>query len=244
MNVDPDSRLVADSLEAEWNQALRALADAKDHCEKQSEADRAGLSDAQCAAIAALARDFPRLWNDPHTPQRERKRMARLLIADVTLLKDKELRVQVRFNGGTTHTITLHLPKSAWMLRQTSDTVVREIDRLLDGHTDAEIAEFLNSHGMTSGEGKPFSRLIVRRIRINYELESRYSRLRARGLLSVDEIASALGVRRATIQLWRRVGLLAAHRCDDKGQYLFERPGPDTPVKYQRQGKTTARSIS
>ena len=60
-------------------------------------ADRAGLSDAQCAAIAALARDFPRLWNDPHTPQRERKRMARLLIADVTLLKDKELRVQVRF---------------------------------------------------------------------------------------------------------------------------------------------------
>ena len=55
MNVDPDNRLVADSLEAEWNQALRALADAKDHCEKQSEADRAGLSDAQCAAIAALA---------------------------------------------------------------------------------------------------------------------------------------------------------------------------------------------
>jgi hypothetical protein len=67
--------------------------------------------------------------------------------------------------------------------------------------------------------------------------------LRARGLLSVDEIASALGVCRATIQLWRRTGLLAAHRCDDKGQYLFERPGPDTPVKYQRQDKTTARSI-
>jgi DNA invertase Pin-like site-specific DNA recombinase len=244
MNVDPDNRLVADSLEAEWNQALRALAEAKDHYEKQNEADRAGLSDAQCAAIAALARDFPRLWNDPHTPQRERKRMARLLLADVTLLKDKELRVQVRFNGGTTHTVTLHLPKSAWMLRQTSDTVVREIDRLLDGHTDAEIAEFLNSHGMTSGEGKPFSRLIVRRIRINYELESRYSRLRASGLLSVNEIASALGVCRATIQLWRRAGLLRAHRCDDKGEYLFERPGPDTPVKYQRQGKTTARSIS
>jgi hypothetical protein len=40
-----------------------------------------------------------------------------LLIADVTLLKDKELRVQVRFNGGTTHTVTLQLPKSAWMLR-------------------------------------------------------------------------------------------------------------------------------
>jgi hypothetical protein len=243
MSVDPDNRLVADSLEAEWNQALRALADAKDNYEKQREADRAGLSDAQRAAIAALARDFPRLWNDPHTPQRERKRMARLLIADVTLLKERELRVQVRFNGGTTRTLVLPPPKPAWMLRQTSGTVVKEIDRLLDGHTDAEIAELLNSHGMTSGEGKPFSRLIVRRIRIDYELESRYSRLRARGLLSLDEIAAALGVCRATIHLWRRAGLLRAHRCDN-GEYLFERPGPDAPVKYQHQGKTTARSVA
>jgi DNA invertase Pin-like site-specific DNA recombinase len=245
MNVDPDNRLVADSLEAEWNQALRALAAAKDHYEKQRETDRSGLTDAQRATITALAQDFPRLWNDPHTPPRERKRMARLLIADVTLFKDKELRVQVRFNGGTTHTLTLHLPKSAWMLRQTSDAVVREIDRLLDGHTDAEIAEILNNHGMTSGEGKPFGRLIVRRIRIDYELESRYSRLRARGLLNVEEIAAALGVCRATIQRWCRAGLLRAHRCDDSGQYLFERPGTDAPVKYQHQeGKTTVRSAS
>jgi DNA invertase Pin-like site-specific DNA recombinase len=244
LSVDPDNRLVAGSLEAEWNQALRALADAKDHYEKQSQADRAGLSDTQCAAIAALAQDFPRLWNDPRTPQRERKRMARLLIADVTLLKDKELRVQVRFNGGTTRTLALNLPKSAWMLRQTSEAVVKEIDRLLDEHTDAEIAELLNSRGMTSGEGKPFSRLIVRRIRIVYELESRYSRLRARGLLRIDEIAAALGVCRATIQVWRRAGLLRGDRWDDKGQYLFERPEPDTPIRYQQQGKTAVRSAS
>src|SRR5215470_13893955 len=127
MNVDPDNRLVADSLEAEWNQALRALADAKGHCEKQGEADRAGLSDAQCAAIAGLARDFPRLWNDPHTPQRERKRMARLLIADVTLLKSSNVRAQLRFKGGATHTFMLPLPKSAWMLRQTPEAVVTQI---------------------------------------------------------------------------------------------------------------------
>jgi hypothetical protein len=227
MNVDPDNRLVAASLEAEWNHALRALADAKGHYEKQSEADRAGLSDAQRAEIAALAQDFPRLWNDPHTPQRERKRMARLLIADVTLLKDKELRIQVRFNGGTTHTLTLPLPKPAWMLRQTLDTVVKEIDRLLDGHTDEKIAELLNSRGMTSGEGKPFSQLIVRQIRMNYELESRYSRLRARGMLSLDEIAAKLGVCCNTIKRWRRAGLLLAHRYDDRDDYLFEGPGPD-----------------
>jgi len=28
-----------------------------------------------------LASDFPRVWQDPNTPDRERKRMARLLLA-------------------------------------------------------------------------------------------------------------------------------------------------------------------
>src|ERR1700681_3599455 len=71
MQVDPDNRLVAGSLEAEWNQALRALAEAKERYEEQRQADRAGFNDEQRAAIMALAKDFPRLWNDPHTPQRE-----------------------------------------------------------------------------------------------------------------------------------------------------------------------------
>src|SRR6266404_1188916 len=92
----------------------------------------AGLTDEQRAAIIALATDFPRLWNDSHTPQRERKRMARLLIADVTLLKSSEVRAQLRFKGGATRTLTLPLPKSSWMLRQTPETVVTEINRLLD----------------------------------------------------------------------------------------------------------------
>jgi hypothetical protein len=99
--------LVADSLEAEWNQTLRALAEAKDRYEKQRLSDRAGLTDQQRAAIMALAKDFPQLWNDPRTPQRERKRMARLLITDVTLLKSSNLRAQLRFKGGATYTLTL-----------------------------------------------------------------------------------------------------------------------------------------
>lgn len=238
MSVDPERRLVADSLEAEWNQALRALAEAKERYEKQRQGDRAGLNDEQRAAIIALAKDFPRLWNDPHTPQRERKRMARLLIADVTLLKGDDLRAQLRFNGGTTHTLTLPLPLPIWKLRLTPPAVVAEVNRLLDEHTDAEIADLLDGQGMISFDGKRFSRLLVRRLRISHGLESRYSRLRARGLLTVNEIASRLGVTSTTIGTWRRAGLLRAQRYDDKDQYLFEPPGPDTPIKYRHQGKT------
>jgi hypothetical protein len=68
----------------------------------------------------ALARDFPRLWNDPRTPDRERKRMVRLLIADVTLLKGLDLRAQVRFNGGATQTLHVPLPLRSWLVTQTA----------------------------------------------------------------------------------------------------------------------------
>ena len=89
----------------------------------------------------ALARDFPRLWNDPRTPDRERKRMARLLIADVTLLKGADICVQIRFNGGATHTLHVPLSMPAWILRQTPRAVVAEMDRLLDEYTEGETAE-------------------------------------------------------------------------------------------------------
>ena len=241
MRCDPDNRLVAESLEAEWNQALRAQAAAQEHYDKQRQSETA-LNDQQRADILALARDFPRLWNDPHTPDRERKRMARLLIADVTLLKEAEIRAQVRFSGGATHTLHLPLPKPAWLLRQTSASVVAEIDRLLEEHTDGEVADLLNDQGLISGEGKPFHRLMVRQIRIAYTLPSRYDRLLTRGLLTPQEMAQRLKVCTATLNDWRRAGLLKAHKSDDRGNYLFEPPGDDAPIKYQHQGKTTGRS--
>ena len=241
MRCDPDNRLVADSLEAEWNLALRAQTAAQELYDKQSQA-MTGISDAQRASILALARDFPRLWNDPHTADRERKRMARLLIADVTLLKEAQITAQVRFNGGATHTLHLPLPKPAWLLRQTPATVVAEIDRLLEEHTDGEIAELLNNRGLLSGDGKPFHRLIVRNIRIAYALSSRHDRLRSRGFLTLAELAQRLDVSTTTLKYWRRAGLLKAHKYDERNDYLFEQPDADTPIKHRHQGKTTGRS--
>jgi hypothetical protein len=243
MRCDPDNRLVADSLEAEWNLALRAQTAAQEIYDKQSQA-LTGISDAQRASILALARDFPRLWNDPHTADRERKRMARLLIADVTLLKDKEITAQVRFNGGATHTLHLPLPRPAWLLRQTAAAVVAEIDRLLEEHTDGEIAHLLNEQGLTSGNGQVFHSQMVRRLRIDYGLRSRYDRLRKLGLITLDELAMRLDVCRDTIKRWRRAGLIPAQKCDDRGEFLFELPGPNTPVKHQHQGKTTRKSTT
>ena len=118
MRVDPNNRLVADTLEAQWNEKLRLLAQAKEEYERQQKLDAQRMTDEQKARVQALASDFPKLWNDPKTPDRERKRMARLLLQDVTLRREQEVLVQIRFRGGATRELRLPLAKPAWALRR------------------------------------------------------------------------------------------------------------------------------
>jgi hypothetical protein len=88
LRVDPANRLVADVLEADWNAKLQALADAQAEADRHRQAEASRAHPADEAAMRALVAGFPRLWRDPRTPQRERKRMARLLVEDVTLLNE------------------------------------------------------------------------------------------------------------------------------------------------------------
>src|SRR3974377_1557200 len=110
MRVDPNNRLDADTLETQWNEKLRLLAQAKEECQKQQQLDASELSQEKRNQLLALARHFTPVWQDPNTPQRERKRMARLLLEDVTLKREKDIRVQVRFKGGACQELHLPLP--------------------------------------------------------------------------------------------------------------------------------------
>ena len=231
MRVAPEHRLVADSLEAEWNSKLRALAETQQERERHRKQDRQALSDQQRAAIFALAADFPRLWRDPNTPDRERKRMTRLLLEDVTLLRADTIVLQIRFKGGATRTLTVPIPLSAWQQRATSPEVVKEIDRLLEDNTDGQIAAILNEHGIRSGEGKKFSRTIVARIRRDYSLTPRYDRLRAAGMVTVREMAAVLGVTPDCVKIWNRHGLLHGHAYNDRNECLYEASGDNQPRK-------------
>jgi DNA invertase Pin-like site-specific DNA recombinase len=231
MHVDPANRLVADSLEAEWNNKLRALHEAQEEYDRQRQADHATIDQAQWARIAALASDFPRLWQDPKTPDRERKRMVRLILEDVTLTKRNEITMHVRFKGGATRSFTLPLPLRASELRKTSVAVIREIDRLLDEHTEREIALILNQKGMRSGVGKPFTRNMIVHLKYAYNLTDRFTRLRRAGKLTAEEVAGRLGICVQSVKEWRDRGLLRAHRYNDKGECLYEAPAADLPRK-------------
>ena len=223
LSVDPDNRLVAATLEADWNDALRQLTAATEDYERHSVAAHC-LSDDEHARIAAVAADFPALWSDPRTPDRERKRMVRLLIDDVTLQRGDDIDVHVRFKGGQTTSVAVPAPLNAPDLRRTPATVIAEIDRLLDDHTDAGVAAALTDAGIVSGTGQPFHAGIIRHLRIKYSLRPQEQRLRDRGWVGVTELAERLGVCPTTIKNWHHQQRLVGKPFNDKGECLYEIP--------------------
>jgi DNA invertase Pin-like site-specific DNA recombinase len=241
--VDPDNRLVADSLEADWNDALRALHTAREDYERASAAATVIFSDELKDRIRSLTTDFPALWSNPNTAQRDRKRMVRLLVDDVTLHKTDRIHLHVRLRGGQTHSLAIEIPPTSWLARKTRSDTVKALDRLLDTHTDAETANALNAEGHRSGENKPFTAGIVVHLRHKYHLPSHADRLRAQGLLTTTELAQHLAVHPSTIKSWTKAGILYSHKANDKNERLYQPPVPGDPRLTARQGSPLRKRV-
>ena len=158
--------------------------------------------------------------------------MARLLIDDVTMTKTRDsITCTSACAAGSPHPDHPVPPPAE--IRKTPAAAVTAIDELLDQHTHAQIAGILNTRGLTSGEGRPFHRLMVRNIRDEYELRSREQRLRDAGLLTLTQTAALLGVSTGTVKAWHHAGLITGHPYNDKGQCLYPPPGPNPPTRTQ-----------
>lgn len=240
MVVDPSNRLVADTLEADWNEKLRALAEARDERERAQREDQMAIDGATRDRLVAMTTDFRRLWSDPSTSSRERKRMLAYLVEDATLVKlpDEGItRVHVRFTGGQTTTLRTVNPKASCEMVRTPSDVVALVDRLLDDHVYDEIAEILNARGVRPGGaawpgrgGARFTATRVRYIVHAYNLHPRLERLRARGLLTKKQLADRLGIHETTLTSWVKHGIIQAHAYNGHA-WLYEEP-TDPPKKH------------
>jgi hypothetical protein len=231
MNVDPANRLVADSLEAEWNNKLRILAETQTQYEQQIQKQRLMIDSQTREQLLALATDFPRIWNDPSVEHRDRKRILRLLIEDVTLIRGETIQVHVRLRGGATRSFTLAKPLPIAQIRKTKPEVVAEIDGLLDHYCDREVADILNRQGRRTWQNEPFNLKKIAHIRQAFHLRCRYLRLRARGLLTTKEMSVRHDVTTTTINLWAREGRLQKHRYDNARRCLYEPVERDAILK-------------
>lgn len=246
LSVDPANRLVTDSLESDWNDRLRQLDSLQQEHEHHLQADQKLLGDDARARIRQLAEDFPRIWSDERIEPVERKRMLALLIEDVTLVKSERIAIHVRFRGGRTASLEIDKPKPIALIRKTPEEVVRAVDELLETCSDHQVAQQLNELGHTNWRGQSFTHKKIIVIRLAYHLKSRCERLRERGMLTANELATQLGVCPTTIYQWGQSGFLRQHRYGNQHRCLFEPLGDVALVKGQggRYGSTAPTFIA
>lgn len=240
MKVDPDNRLVADTLEAEWNDKLRALAEVRREYEGYLKNQQELIDDKTQKRLMALTVDFKQIWNDPETSSRERKRMLACIIEDVTLVRistDGITRCHIRFKGGRTETLIIENPKSSAEQIKTPPEIVELVDRLLDDYTCVDIAEKLNDDGFRPGfsarKGRANDTFTAKKVNYlvhNYNLRMRYERLRDKGYLNAKEMAERLNIHQHIVARWAKAGILKRHAYN--GHYfLYEPPDENTPQK-------------
>ena len=234
--VRPENRLVADALEQQWNEKLSQLARVEEEYTQACKADELEVSTQAREQILALASDLPRVWKDRRTPARDRKRMLRLLVEDVTLIRDRKMiHIAIRWKGGATTELDRPVPPVASERFRTPADIVEQIRALATEQTAKEIARTLNRRCLRSGRGNKFTCMSVKAIRRAYQIDSLYDHLRKQGWLTTKETAAQLEVHYQTAKNYAIAGVLEARRVNDKDEILF---APITgPLPKVQQGK-------
>jgi recombinase/recombinase-like zinc beta ribbon protein len=207
---EPENRLVARSLESRWEAKLAAVAEA----EAALAVIKASMPPLPPRAeLEALATDLPALWAAPSTSARDRKRLMRTLVADVTLtsqLANDEVSIGIRWRSGASDQIVTRRPPRLYELVRTPSNAVNFIVQRGSTLTNQELVAELNAAGMRTGMGRLFDIPAVQWLRHVHRVPSP-SPLQP-GELSVNGFAARLGVSMSAVYYWIEHGKLAARR--------------------------------
>lgn len=218
--VDPSQRLVAGTLERRWNDALLQLEELKKQAAEFLRQEARVATPEQKAQVLALARDLPRVWHAPTTQAKDRKRMLRLLIKDITVekaLHRKQLLAHIRWQGGACTDICVQLPpKMADRVRYPA-VVVDRVRHLAESLPDGDIADCLNQAGQVSALGKPFTGSMIQWIRYRYQIPR--ARLIRPEELTVQQVAEKFRVSPNVVYYWIDRGVIQARRLNAGSPY-------------------------
>src|SRR6516225_7622341 len=171
---DPSNRLVAATLEKRWNDAMQRIFDLEAELVDFERQSMLSVTAEQKQQILRLGQDFPRLWKATTTSARDRKRMLRLLIRDITVSKNpqqpKLLRLQICWQGGATETIEVQQRPNYPDAIRYPDSFVAKIRAMAERYDDTEIVVRLKAEGLASSTGKPFTASMISWIRYKHRI--------------------------------------------------------------------------
>lgn len=215
--VDPDNRLVARGLESQWEQALRALEQARSELTRRDQQRPAALTPAERTHMLDLGQDLQRLWNSPSTSLRDKKELLRTLLEEVVVSVFREqyrALLKLRWRGGMLTECDVSLPRSRPATVRTDEDTIGLVRRLALHHDDGTIAGILNKQQRTSARGLRFTQGLVGNLRRHWNIP----RFEATGstvageLMSIKQAAHALSLAPSTLHRWLNDGFIAGEQ--------------------------------
>jgi DNA invertase Pin-like site-specific DNA recombinase len=215
--VEPENRLVARTLERQWEQALAEQTRLEDSHERFQHEQPQALSPAEIAAIRFLATDVPALWQS--ATQEERQTIVRLLLERVLIEVidgSEQVRVECHWHGGnqTAHQLTRPIARLD-KLSTYKNLLARIGDLRRERLVLADIAAVLNREGWRPAKRRDtFNAQMVRRLIAKAGLAAPRQRRRKLEIprqtdeWTVGELAGHLGMRESTLYNWVQQGRL------------------------------------
>lgn len=215
--VDPDNRLVARGLEAEWETALRELKAAEDELNGRELERPKALTVDERTAIASLGKDLNRVWSSPTTTDRDRKELLHTLLEEVVIAVERakyNAHLTLRWRGGLLSEIDVPLPRSRPATIRTEEETLSLLRRLAPLYADATIAGILNRQGRKTAYGLSFTANRVGSLRSHWKLPrfEPASPPQNGECLTIADAAAALGTMPSTLHRWISEGFIAGEQ--------------------------------
>jgi DNA invertase Pin-like site-specific DNA recombinase len=215
--IDPDNRLVARGLEAEWEKSLRELETAKAELARREQRRPRTLSADERSRLLALGADLRKVWQAPTTAARDKKELLRTLLEEIIIAVNKDehrSHLTLRWRGGALAEIDLDLPRRRTAPVRTNEDTVALVRRLAVHYPDAVIAGILNRQQRTTAYGHRFTANHVGNLRRHWSI-ARYEppATPPEGeALTIKQAAATLDVATSTIHRWLNDGIIAGEQ--------------------------------
>jgi DNA invertase Pin-like site-specific DNA recombinase len=208
---DPDNRLIAASLEKNWEAALRCVRD----CEAQLDATINSTPAPAIPDLTGIAADLEAAWKNPNVTMRSRQQLVRALVNEIIVDIDEQAReivLIIHWKGGQHSELRMRKPRTGEHECSTSDEALAVIRSMASRWSDQDIAATLNRMGLPTGQGKTWTANRVGSIRRVRDIHAYKSAEKDGTWLTLREAAQQCGVTSHRIRKLIKAGLLRAEQ--------------------------------